>query len=684
MNKQFAAVCLLLILLTGTAIAQTGWQWGKRGGGSGGVGWVSSVVDAQGNVYLLAQINYAWEPPDVDGYTDSSGRRAGISLSKWDCAGTHRWTRFINATNASITSGASINIKAYTFAIDSVGGLYFAGSFQIPNPAFFLPEYDTIFFPGGSGGMLTRPNASGGPQWYIAKYDTAGNFQWVKTPEADTVTVNKSAPFSLDAAPNGDFYLFALLAPGIYSGSYVNTANNSMQLMRYNKNGDFLDAVPMDISIGVDSSTGFPKTNLGGYGSFVRDHRSGRFYIASCWDSSITFGNTPVYSSYFQYYLTAFDSSGHNLWLEQNSTSGNFMYNRLPIDEQGNIYLAEEVAEGNTFFGDTAHNAYNEHPLTSIIYSTVLVLSITPFGHLRWAKHAINNSFLELQGLSYANGIVATAGGSVSERDFFSWGTDTIFGAPFFSPDILFPVQLSRFNAYTGSQVSKINTDMKISNGGGWVEGITAAKNGSIYLNGALKWKVFLPTVTLTNQSHGAHAHDFFVAKYGSADCNCTLAATNFSYAVQSGTNTVYFTYTGSTGVDSVRWEFGDGSMSSGISAIHTYDSAGTYGVSIAVYNSCGIVVDYKTVNTTVGVAEAEALASVKIYPNPAAERITIEGAGIGTQAVLYNAAGLRVLSAAITQDRQDLSLSGLSSGLYLLRFTTPTGQTGSVKIRKE
>ncbi|MFT4062283.1 MAG: PKD domain-containing protein [Edaphocola sp.] len=132
--------------------------------------------------------------------------------------------------------------------------------------------------------------------------------------------------------------------------------------------------------------------------------------------------------------------------------------------------------------------------------------------------------------------------------------------------------------------------------------------------------KVYLPSVTLTNLGGSG---DFFVAKYGTANCDCSPASPNFTYAAASGGGTVSFTYTGSTPIDSVRWEFGDGGMATGLTASHTYAAAGTYGVSIVVYNSCGIIVHYKEVSTTgggTGIDDVNPASSVSIYPNPANE----------------------------------------------------------------
>ena len=66
---------------------------------------------------------------------------------------------------------------------------------------------------------------------------------------------------------------------------------------------------------------------------------------------------------------------------------------------------------------------------------------------------------------------------------------------------------------------------------------------------------------------------------------NCTPVA-SFTY---SGTDPINFTYTGTTtGVDSIKWNFGDGTTALGTTAIHTYSASATYTVCVTAFSACG------------------------------------------------------------------------------------------------
>lgn len=653
----------LFLLLTLSSAAQTDWQWGKRGGSMSGGSFVKSegevemVTDKNGNVYVLALISKGMTA-DVDGYVSPNPNNQ-MSLTKWSCDGTRKWTKYFGAPNAFTVPGCALGI-------DTLGGIYFTG--MTTASGYF--DTDTTL-----PTSITKI-------WYIVKYDTAGSFQWLRMPQADTVTfgygsASKSGAVALlDVAPNGEVFILSRLAPGIFGGSYVSTSH-SIHLLKFNKDGNLLNGKPVAITLDYEPADGSIKTRnlMDPRTGFARDRNSGRFYISGMFssdDESLTFGTTsledlPTLGS--PMYIAAFDSSGNNLWVEQSSSNGagGGMMSRPGIDELGNIYLSGGATLGSSFLGHTFTNSY------SSLRGALYVLSINKTGSLNWAKNARFESASALPGLSYANNIV-----SVSDfwMRFFSWGADSVTGSLTDGYN-----HLSRFNAHTGVPIKRIDTFRVVGTGYRTTD-ITTDNNGNVYIGGHLSHKIFLPFVTLT--SIGG-IFDFFVVKYGSADCDCSLATPDFSSSSSAGSTTVSFTYTGSSGVDSVRWEFGDGAMASGLSTSHTYASAGTYGVSIVVYNACGIIVYYKEVTTgTTGIEDATSLSAVSIYPNPTTESVVIEGAGMGTSVTLYNTIGQQVLSTTITQEKQSVNLSGISDGLYIIHFTTKEGRKGSVKMMKQ
>lgn len=672
---QKIAIAIIIMLLGSTLHAQQSWQWGKRGGtpqnapnsNERNEGELEMVTDSRGNVYVLAFVDRS-SLANIDGYISTNPDNQ-LSLSKWSCDGTHQWTRFMGGNGKISTIPASL-------AIDSLGGLYFTGTMRT-TPSGPGASGD-VYFEGGGPILTNTPK-----MWYIAKYDTAGVFQWLKMPQADTVTIVngtaiQSRPIGLDAAPNGNIYILAHLAPGIFSNAYVSDSLNSFQLMRYDKDGNFLDAKPVDMSVSINASNMPDLVNISlSATGFARDHNLGNFYLSGSYYSdygSLTFGTTQITAvsavNNCPLYLAAFDSLGNSLWAEQSSppSATNPMYSRPRIDAAGNVYICGGAISGTgSFMGHTFINSY----ITGI-GGVQFVLSIDNSGNLRWAKNSANPPFLTyLRGLSYSNGVVAVSDGW---ETFHTWGADTLSNS--------YGCAFVRFNANNGNQISNMDT-FSISYAPNFaVYDIAADNNGSFYLGGSFPNQIFLPNDTLTKLGGTV---DFFVIKWGAANCNCTVPVSDFNYNTTSTNSTVSFTYTGSTPVDSVHWDFGDGSFGSGLSINHTYTANGTYGVTAKAYNSCGMAIQYKeiTVSTT-GIKGNNIASAVSIYPNPSTQSIIIEGAGIGTSLEFINSLGQRVISGSITAEKQAVDVSSLSNGLYIIHFTTKEGSRGSVKMLKE
>jgi PKD repeat protein len=111
---------------------------------------------------------------------------------------------------------------------------------------------------------------------------------------------------------------------------------------------------------------------------------------------------------------------------------------------------------------------------------------------------------------------------------------------------------------------------------------------GNLYISGQVADSVWADTARGYRSVGGGS--DFFVMKYG-VDCNCTSMPVATFDTSRSGTGgaTVTFTYSGTTtGIDSMRWYFGDGTTSTSTSPTHTYSTIDTYYACVYIYSACG------------------------------------------------------------------------------------------------
>ena len=172
--------------------------------------------------------------------------------------------------------------------------------------------------------------------------------------------------------------------------------------------------------------------------------------------------------------------------------------------------------------------------------------------------------------------------------------------------------------------------------------------------------------------------------KYG-VDCSCT-AAPIASYT-DTGSHTVDVTFTGTTsGLDSVRWTFGDGGTATGTTALHTYTASGTYHVCVTVYTSCGSdshcsdVVIHLPSETSIVIAGD----NIHVYPNPANDELNITGIQSATRFRILNVTGDCITQGWFYLQSNVVSLKNIPAGVYMLEMSKENGERSIARVVKE
>ncbi|MBS1690187.1 MAG: T9SS type A sorting domain-containing protein, partial [Bacteroidetes bacterium] len=232
-----------------------------------------------------------------------------------------------------------------------------------------------------------------------------------------------------------------------------------------------------------------------------------------------------------------------------------------------------------------------------------------------------------------------------------------------------YDVSLIALNASTGAFI-KLDS---ISSGfpdNEYATSITADKHSNVYIGGNFSNALYANTDTMSSIGGGS---DLFVVKYGYDNCSCTSSPV--AAYTHSGTNTIDFTYTGTTtALDSVVWTFGDGTTARGNTASHTYTASGTYYACVAAYTACGSNTHCDSVNTTVGIDKVGTFSNINIYPNPMSNTLVIQHAAPGTQLTLFNLMGEQVYRCIITSTTQQINTAQLPRGTYLLQLRNNNG----------
>ncbi len=653
------AFSLLLALLSLSLSAQD-WQWAIRGGsvnlmqmGDDANVVVDLAFDPAGNMYLVAPVGAGGL--EVDGHPLNAFSTIGISastdvlLSSFTADGQYRWSKVFGVSSGDV---------GYDVEVDHNGGVYLAVTTTSGDPKHL--DSDTTL--NSTANLLKK--------MYLAKYDSAGAFQWVRLPEEDSLSNYASGSVSQwhEVEPNGTVHWLCYLMPGSLPRSPYRIDTAGFYVIRYNAQGQLLGRTRLDLEA-VDPYG--PKLFAGtdGTGNFQYDPQRQRYYIGGWhWrlfdrDTLLVGGDTLKGNPYI---LTYDAQDGSLVWKKDGGNTDGGITD-LQLDHQGNIYVTGVSSNSDTIFGNILYQAppFPGNWPTRAPY----FLKFNPAGKLLWSQFGSGKSF-DASSITINGSEVAFCGSS--NGIFFSGGADTL---PDFNVYSLHAdAYIARFDRQSGQPLglhAVEGPDNDISIG----FSLGAGPNGDYYMGGNFRSWLFLGADTLFQVGS---QRSFFLTHLG-----CDSLQPSFSW--QEDSLGLLFQYTGHE-TDSLHWDFGEGGpLARGDSLWHAYGSTGRFPVCVTAYNSyCGDTTYCDTVQVTqIGLPEAAALASLKIYPNPTEDRLVLQSPqGAGTYR-LSSLAGKRLREGTYRRGRTALSLKSLPPGLYLLHLESAKGARRTVKLRK-
>lgn len=467
------------------------------GFGSGRDGIIDKATDQFGNVYILA--NNGAGLANVDGHY-GIGSKDLISLASWDCGGNFRWMKtYGGGSFATLLKGLSLGT-------DTVGNVYVSGYLTYTTLA------DSVYF--DTDTVLT--NATG-QRFFMIKYSTAGNMLWFGLPITGP-NLSDAKFFEMAVAPSGAIYQLAQLTPGSYGNNSFSIATRGFYVIRYDANGTYQAVTKLD----MQTLTPLPG-HTGSYFSFVRDHRSGRYYIAGSYNASsmssnFTVGTMQIVTAdtfnYWPMYVAAFDASGNSLWVKQGNSGITGWATLAPVDTNGNIYVGGLSHTGNTFAGHSIVNAWG---WSSVNY----IVSLDSSGNKRWGTNArlqptctYPSNYYDITCLNDTVAFVATNNGNLQWGTLgFAVSTQSAQG------------YLARFNATTGSILT---LDSIIADELSEPTAVVMDRKGNIFTGGEFRTTVTLAGNQVSIIDTILYAVDWFVAKYGRND-TCSRKITSIA-----------------------------------------------------------------------------------------------------------------------------------------------------------
>ncbi len=478
-------------------------------------------------------------------------------------------------------------------------------------------------------GGTTLTAGAGDTHYFLAKFNPNGTLAWAGT--ADETSGDTDASLAVD--PQGNVYIAGYFAGSITFGPLVingpTDGSTDAFLVKLDPQG-----VPLWYKTGGIS-------NGDAYVGGVATDAAGNVYVSGDYSGQISFGGgaaNQLVSGNSNVFLYKFSATGTPAWARQGGgTNGDFNYD-LAADAAGNTYLTGSM-RGTAVFGNVTLNTANTD-------EDIYAVKYNPSGTALWAQRTGSAAD------DNANTIAVDAAGNVVVGGY---ANDRQVGTSFESDAFL-----ARFDAQGNPMWTETITP---STGGEYgISGVAFDNRGGLYAIGA-----FAGTLTLDGNTLTAADETPFIARYdGQGRAIWLNAPTGATVDDQS----VFFDVTTDAAGNAYVAGGALGNISFGPIA-----SPGTgIGAFLAKLNAGGTITAARSRTTELALG---------VYPNPAAERATLQLPQGGGQLTMSDALGRTVRQQALpaTAGTHEVSLAGLQPGLYQLRATLGNGQVATARL---
>jgi hypothetical protein len=273
--------------------------------------------------------------------------------------------------------------------------------------------------------------------------------------------------------------------------------------LKYDTNGVFLGGVPIDIQFGHPRNEARRR----------RNHQTGDYYVAGkafqpAFEETVTINGQLQTTAIW---IAAFNSSGTFLWKRENVNPGisTDAPPGIAIDSENNVYLAASTGPVNLGGGNYVVDSFNGSALGQLSFQVPLpfIVKMDANGNNSWVTSANRSVPFDL--LLKGDELVICG----------SMFNTTWQNLSFVSPNTT--ACITRFNKNTGSILSINGLPTTGSDRG---TALATDSKGNYYLGGRFSATMTAGASTLVKSGGD---EDFFIAKFGSTDCNF-LAATEF------------------------------------------------------------------------------------------------------------------------------------------------------------
>ena len=369
-----------------------------------------AIIESLEKKYIVVGGNCSYSVVEVS--ENDSGYLSGMTLSKalitrdeyntWRCITTIESSSSnsvqsrlagISSTSYAVTFGGTTGDFPSNVVVDSLGNAYITGDFQ-----------NTVNF--GSGNITS----SGGKDIFIAKFDTTGSLEWVKT-YGDS-SFDRGLDIAIDSSDNiyvtGYFIDTINFGGGNVTVTDPSSGGSDLFVLKLNSSGEFQWVYTVGGS-----------NNDNGKGIDVDS--SGNVYISGIFKDTVNFGGGDI-TSYgnFDIFVLKLNSSGVFQWVYHAGGTGNDQAYPISVDTNGNVLVAG-------YFFDTAN--FTPASCSSKGSADIFVLKLTASGLLNFIRCFGSSSVDYPWGVDFDSAGNAYITGGFSNTINFDCGNTTSSGS---------------------------------------------------------------------------------------------------------------------------------------------------------------------------------------------------------------------------------------------------------------
>ncbi|MCX6291538.1 MAG: hypothetical protein NT126_07210 [Bacteroidetes bacterium] len=272
-------------------------------------------IDVSGNIYITGFFSGTVDFDPGSGVANlvSVSGSNDIYFAKYSSNGNYIWAKSIGSTGYD--SGSEIKTDVF-------GNVYLAGNFSA-----------TVDFDPGAG--VASPTSFGSTDIFFAKYDSNGNYLWVK--QVGGTASEDLRDFTTDASGNifitGSFNTTADFDPGAGVSNLVSTGGSDIFIAKYDQNGNYLWSNAFG-STGTDA------------GSAIKTDAAGSVFVTGIFTGTVDFdpgasvANQVGGGSYFGKY----DAAGNYIWAKRLPLNTNNI--DLALDAFGDVFISGSFLSG--------------------------------------------------------------------------------------------------------------------------------------------------------------------------------------------------------------------------------------------------------------------------------------------------------------------------------------------------